>query len=113
MNDIVKRERVSKKYIEQIAYRLMSAKLVKTVRGPKGGYVLARPPDKVRLIDIYNAIEGPLVLVKCLASPNACSLTKTCAARELWQKVQKDIELDFINNSLDDLVKIKNKKANI
>lgn len=110
MSDIVKRERVSKKYLEQIAYQLMSANLVKSVRGAKGGYILKRSPVKIKLIDIYNAIEGPLVLVKCLVSPKACSLVKTCAAREMWSNIQKNIEMNLTNNTLINLVKIKERK---
>jgi Rrf2 family protein len=105
MNDIVKRERVSKKYMEQIVYRLISARLVKSVRGPKGGYVLTRAPEKVRLIDLYNILEGALVLVPCLADPKSCELVKTCAAREMWKSMQQKMEIMMKKNTLKSLAK--------
>ena len=105
MNAIVKRERVSKKYLEQIVYRLMLAGLVKSVRGPKGGYILIRTPEKVRLDDIYNALEGPLVLVPCLAEPKSCELVKTCAAREIWKSMQIKMEMMMKKNTLKSLAK--------
>jgi Rrf2 family protein len=105
MNDIIKRERVSKKYLEQIVYRLMTAGLVKSVRGPKGGYVLTRSPDKVRLIDLYNVLEKPVVLVPCLAEPKSCALVKTCAAREMWKSMQTNMEMMMKKNTLKSLAK--------
>lgn len=110
MNDVIKRERVSKKYMEQIVYRLMSAGLAKSVRGPKGGYVLTRSPEKVRLIDLYNVLEGQLVLVPCLAAPKSCALNKTCAARVFWQKLQRQTEQFLYGHNLKSLVKVKLKK---
>lgn len=111
MNNITNQERLSKKYLEQIAYRLMKAKLIKSVRGPKGGYLLTRAPGKIRVIDIYNAIEGPLVLVKCLVYPNSCDLVKTCSAREIWKSLQIDLESNLTHHTLLDLIKIKSKKT--
>jgi Rrf2 family protein len=105
MNDVVKRERVSKKYMEQIVYRLMSAGLVKSVRGPKGGYVLTRSPEKVRLIDLYNVLEKPVVLVPCLDEPKSCTLVKTCSAREMWKSMQTNMEMMMKKNTLESLSK--------
>jgi Rrf2 family protein len=105
MNDIVKREKVSKKYMEQIVYQLMTAGLVKSVRGPKGGYVLTRSPDKVTLIDLYNILEGHQVLVPCLAEPRSCELVKTCAAREMWKSMQADMDMTMKKKTLTSLAK--------
>jgi len=105
MNDIVKRERVSKKYMEQIVYQLMTAGLVKSVRGPKGGYVMTRSPEKVRLIDLYNILEGQLVLVPCLAEPKSCELVKTCVAREMWKSMQANMDMTMKKKTLTSLAK--------
>ena len=111
MTDVTNQERLSKKYLEQIAYRLLQANLIKSVRGPKGGYVLTRPPEKIRIIDIYKAIEGPLVLVKCLKLPDSCDLVKTCAARDIWSSLQNDLESNLTHRTLLDLINIKRKKT--
>lgn len=107
MTDITNQERLSKKYLEQIAYRLMKTKLIKSVRGPKGGYLLTKHPQAIRLIDIYNALEKNLALVPCLKNPNICSLSKTCAAKEFWQRLQRQIEQYLFGCTLKSLAKLK------
>ena len=110
LKDVAKTEKVSKKYLEQIVIKLMSANLVKSIRGPKGGYVLTKPPEKIKLIDIYNVLEKTLILVPCLKNPNVCSLSKTCAARVFWQKLQRQTEQFLYGHNLKSLVKVKLKK---
>jgi len=107
LKSVAKTEKVSKKYLEQIVIKLMSANLVKSVRGPKGGYVLAKPPNKIKIIEIYNILEKTPVLVPCLKRPSVCSLVKTCTAREMWQKMQEDIFSQLTKNTLSDLAKQK------
>jgi Rrf2 family transcriptional regulator, cysteine metabolism repressor len=107
LNTISKQERVSKKYLEQIIRRLMSAHLVKSVRGPNGGYYLTKLPEKIKVLDIINAIEGPLTLIDCLKNPNQCSLVKSCATRAYWQEVQNNLEKSFANKTLKSLAKKK------
>lgn len=104
---VAKEEMVSKKYLEQIILRLMSANLIKSIRGPKGGYVLTRAPENIQVLDIYNAIEGPLELLSCLKYPKHCILAETCAARVYWQEVQSSLAKTFAKKSLKSLAKIK------
>lgn len=63
---------VSEAHLVKVLQRLTRAGLVRTTRGPKGGYALAQPPAHVRLRDVYEAIEGPLAPVKCLLKHKVC-----------------------------------------
>ncbi len=107
LNVVSRQEKVSKKYLEQIVRRLMSAHLVKSVRGPKGGYYLTKSPEKIKVLDIINAIEGPLILIDCLKNPNQCSLVKSCVTRAYWQEVQNNLKKTFANKTLKSLAERK------
>jgi Rrf2 family protein len=63
---------VSAAHLVKVLQRLTRAGLVRTVRGPKGGYALARPPTRVSLREVFEAIEGPLAPVKCLLKHKVC-----------------------------------------
>ena len=84
LKDIADRQQISKKYLEQFMGRLESDGLVRSIRGAGGGFVLARPADRITLLDIVTALEGPLALVDCIDHPKRCSRSPSCATRDLW-----------------------------
>lgn len=107
LNVVSKQEKVSKKYLEQIIRRLMSAHLVKSVRGPRGGYYLTKSPEKTKVLDIINAIEGPLNLIECLKNPTKCPLVNKCTTRAYWLEVQNNLKKSFANKTLKGLAEKK------
>lgn len=104
LNDVAKKERVSKKYLEQIVIRLLKANLVKSIRGAKGGYILNRPPTKVSFLEIYNILEEKPSLVACVKNRNNCSFIKDCAVRKYYQYLQVNIEKLLAKQNLKNLV---------
>ena len=84
LSDIVERQNISGKYLEQIFSTLHGAGLVNTVRGRKGGYLLSRPADKIRLKEIITVLEGPCAVVNCVSNEAACPRAEKCAARDIW-----------------------------
>jgi len=107
LKDVAKKELVSKKYLEQIVIKLIKANLVKSIRGPKGGYVLNKPPGKISTFDIYKTLEEKLLLVACLNNPAICPLVKSCEARVVYKKIQKDIDNSLSKYTLKRVVKLK------
>jgi Rrf2 family protein len=89
---IARRQDISAKYLEQLMATMKSAGLVRSQRGAKGGYVLARPPGKIKLSDIFDVFEGPVVTVECVANENYCTRAADCIARQIWSKVQRAIK---------------------
>ncbi len=77
-------QEVSKKYLERIITMLMKAGLVLSVKGARGGYVLARHPARIRVLDVYEVLEGPLRLVECTGNPGVCRRHRECITRKLW-----------------------------
>jgi Rrf2 family transcriptional regulator, cysteine metabolism repressor len=103
---IAERQDISVKYLEQLMAVLRSAGLVRSVRGSKGGYVLARAPGQVRLSDILHCLEGPVTTVECVDDSQSCARAAECAARQVWVKVQQAIEEVLRSITLQDVVEM-------
>jgi Rrf2 family protein len=73
---------VSEAHLSKVLQRLAKAGLVKSARGPHGGFVLARPADEIRLLDAYEAIEGPLAESRCILGLPTCG-AKRCIFGDL------------------------------
>ena len=66
----------------KLMQRLNNAKLVTSCMGPKGGFVLGAEPSKINLLEIVEAIQGPVSMNRCVLDKDACSRAKFCAVRE-------------------------------
>ena len=80
-------------YLEQIFSKLKQAGLVKSVRGPGGGYVLAAPAASVRISDIVQAVDESLKMTRCAnESPQGCMSAGTrCLTHDLWEGLERHI----------------------
>jgi Rrf2 family cysteine metabolism transcriptional repressor len=93
LKEIVERQRISLSYLEQILHKLSKAGVVESVRGPHGGYVLARRPANLTIGDVVRALEGPIALSHCLEpGDSGCYQADDCVARMVWAKVGARIE---------------------
>lgn len=88
---IARDQGISVKYLEQLMAILKSAGIVSSVRGAKGGYVIAKSPDQIKLSDCFNCLEGPVITVECVENDSFCPRTCGCIAREVWAEVQKAV----------------------
>jgi len=104
--EIAERQEISLSYLEQLFAKLRRASLVKSVRGPGGGYVLARPAAETRIADIICAVDEPIVATRCApGSPVGCTSRKTrCLTHDLWAELSNLIHLFFSSVTLDDVV---------
>ncbi len=87
VKSIAEREDLSKKYLESLLAALKSAGLLRSVRGAKGGYLLARPAEEITMEMIAAALDGPLMLVDCVDNPGVCGRARDCVARDLWREM--------------------------
>ena len=109
---IAERQEISVKYLEQLMAILKSAGFVRSVRGAKGGYILAKPANQIKLSDVFNALEGPVTTVECLENENSCKRAADCVTRQVWAEVQQAIMSVLRSMTLQDLVdRMKDKKA--
>lgn len=86
VSEISKRMGVSVKYLEQLIRPLNKAKYLKSVRGPKGGHLLARQPAEISVGEIVRLLEGGVHLTECVAEPKACDKAEDCRTRRVWAK---------------------------
>lgn len=98
------RESISNKYLEQLIAMLKASGLVRSMRGPKGGYVLARHPGEIKLSEIFSTLEGPLLTVECLDHPEICPRFTDCVTRDLWQEMQEAVLKVLEGKTLQDMV---------
>jgi len=76
-----------KEYLSKIFASLARANLIEPIRGKHGGYMLARGPDQISILDVIEAVEGPIALNFCQHTPPKCDNTE-CALRQVWTKLQ-------------------------
>jgi Rrf2 family transcriptional regulator, cysteine metabolism repressor len=110
LKEIAQKESIPPKYLEQVIIPLRTAGLVKSARGSRGGYSLAKPPSEIRLKDVYEVLEGPVHLVDCLRDPKVCQKVSSCVTREIWQEVSEAISKVFNSVTLEDMLERKKKK---
>jgi Rrf2 family protein len=111
-NLIAKKQEISVKYLEQLMAILKACGLVKSIRGAKGGYILAKKPDEIKLSEVFYCLEGPVITVECLEDQSACSRIADCLSRQLWAQVQEAITKVLESMTLQDLInKAKGQKT--
>lgn len=110
LKEIAEHQQIPLKYLEQIAMALKRAKLIKSVRGPTGGYTLARPPDKIHLLEIIETLEGSLSYVNCVRDPSTCERVESCAFNDLWKRISKETSKILRSVTLADMVRNDSRK---
>lgn len=93
--ELAARERLPADYVEQILLRLRRADVVRSTRGAHGGYVLARPADRVSVRDVIAASELGTFDLHCVTHPveeERCSASQHCSIRPVWMLLQQKID---------------------
>ena len=103
---IAERQEISLSYLEQLFARLKRNALVNSVRGPGGGYLLARGASGTRVSDIILAVDEPIRATRCDPnSPHGCTSSKMrCATHDLWAELSNQIHLFLNSVTLVDIV---------
>jgi len=114
LNDISLRQNISLSYLEQLFSKLKNGRLVKSVRGPSGGYVLDKNPKDIKLSNIIFAVDEKVKTLNCKKeSKKGCNGKNTkCITHNLWDDLEQHINSFFENKSLSDLLKQNNRIVN-
>lgn len=103
LSDISKRQDISLSYLEQLFTRLRKQQLVRSTRGPGGGYSLNRPASQIAVAEIVSAVDETVDTTRC-SGANNCHDGHQCLAHELWDDLSQQI-YSFLNDiSLQDLM---------
>jgi Rrf2 family iron-sulfur cluster assembly transcriptional regulator len=103
--DIAERQEISLSYLEQLFARLRRGGLVKSVRGPGGGYLLTHHRDDTRIADIILAVDEPIHAVRCTpGAVTGCRIDRSrCLTHDLWEELSNQIHLYLSSVSLGDV----------
>jgi len=110
LKDIARQEQISEKYLSLIIIPLKSAGFVNSIRGARGGYVLAKDPSQITLKELVDVLEGDTCLVDCVKDSASCSRSSSCASHDLWAIVSENISRTLGSMTLEDLVKMNREK---
>ena len=103
-SEIAQAYNIPSSFMAKILRALVRARLLRSTRGVHGGFSLARPPTEITLLDVVEAIEGPLALTDCTGEPSGCQWAADCPAHPVWATVQEKIAEILRENTLETLV---------
>ncbi len=103
--DVAERQEISQSYLEQLFGKLRRGGLVKSVRGPGGGYLLAHKAADTRIADIILSVDEPIKVTRCSPGSSGCtSKNSRCLTHDLWYELGNKIRLYLNSISLEDVI---------
>lgn len=112
IREISERQDVSVAYLEQILNKLRRAGLIRSVKGPGGGYLLSMEPGNLSIASILKELEGPVAITSCLDPEEGCSRVEGCVTHLLWKSLGAKIEAFLETITLKDLIEKESLLAN-
>jgi Rrf2 family protein len=103
--EIAERQSLSAKYLEHLIILLKGAGLIRSLRGRRGGYTLARKPKEVSIGEIVETLEGRLAVVDCVKTPEVCDRAPDCPTRQIWVGITEIIEDQLFSLNLEDVLR--------
>lgn len=107
VQEVFRRQRIPKLYLQQILVKLRRNGLVESIRGTKGGFVLKKDPKQIKILDIVKAVEGPVQLISCTknAKDTCCRKIRECLTRPVWVELHETVTRVLNEKSLHDLMR--------
>jgi Rrf2 family protein len=92
VDEIAKARAIPKSFLSKILQKLAKANIVKSYRGVKGGFQIAKSPKEISLLDVIEAVEGLVAMNRCAVDRKFCSLSNNCTVHPIWVELRKDVE---------------------
>ncbi|CFX01156.1 Transcription regulator Rrf2-like [Syntrophomonas zehnderi OL-4] len=104
--ELAEQEQVPMRFLLKILGSLVKAGILKSYRGQEGGYALAKDPKDITLLDVIEAMEGPIAINRCLTHQDYCSKrwTKVCPVHNVLGNIQKELVDDLSKHNFQDLI---------
>jgi Rrf2 family protein len=102
---VAQEQHIPPTFLAKIISQLSTAGVVRATRGARGGITLARPPEEISLLEIVEAIDGPVSLNECTHNPDLCTMGDTCSVREVWCDVRVELVNRLKRTTFDQLVR--------
>lgn len=104
-SQIAQEQQIPPSFLAKIVSQLSVAGLLQTSRGARGGVALARPPEEISLLDVVEAIDGPILLNECVAGNGICTFGEDCPMKPVWCDAQVDLVERLKNTMFADFIK--------
>ena len=111
VSEIAERQHIPAYFLAKIVPKLAHAGLLRTSLGASGGVALGMPADKISLLQIIEAIDGPLMLNLCSLEPSGCACSGNCPALDVWCRAQTQLNRTLAQTRLGDLIASRQKVA--
>jgi Rrf2 family transcriptional regulator, cysteine metabolism repressor len=104
--EIAGRQEIPEQFLEQLLATLRRSGIIRSIRGPGGGYELARPAARISVGDILRALSGPVVPIRCVSDSDLekCDRQGTCGLVDVWERVRSAITGVVDTTSVQDLI---------
>ncbi len=106
--DIADKQNIPLPYLEHLISPLVQAGIVKSTRGARGGFSLARPPEDITLSEVIPLLEGSIDLLDCVNNPEGCPYSDSCVMRRIWVELKESMDKTLQSVTLKDLVRQAN-----
>lgn len=103
LSDIAAAVDVPQTFLAKIFQQFSKIGLVRSYRGTGGGFILGRAPEKITLLEVVEAVEGPIIPNRCVTSEGECDRSNTCNVHPVWINVKDQVKGILANVSLKDL----------
>jgi Rrf2 family protein len=107
LSDIAAAVDVPPTFLAKIFQQFSKIGLVKSFRGTGGGFMLGRPPEKITLLEVVEAVEGPIIPNRCVVTPGDCERSGACNVHPVWKRVQDEVRNVLAGVTLKELVEGK------
>lgn len=112
-DEIAAAQSIPSSFMSKVLRSLVRAGLLRSTRGVNGGFALARPPTEISMLDIVEAVEGPLSLADCVPDPRGCKWARDCPAAPVWMSVQDRVKEILGSTTLETLISTPRKNGRV
>lgn len=103
-SQIAQEQRIPPSFLAKIVSQLSVAGLLQTSRGARGGVSLAKSPEEINLLEVVEAIDGPILLNECVASGGVCAFGDSCPMKPVWTETQVELVHRLKNITFDSFI---------
>lgn len=107
VDEIAKAKKIPKSFLAKILQKLAKVGIVKSFRGVKGGFQLAKKPKSISLLDVIEAIDGTVAMNRCAIDKRMCSLSNECSVHPVWVELRKEVEARLRETDFNKLITAK------
>ncbi|MFC1950448.1 RrF2 family transcriptional regulator [Chloroflexota bacterium] len=110
LKEIAQRQQIPLRYLEHLITPLIAGGIVRSIRGARGGILLVKAPEKIKLSEALQLLEGSIAPVECINNPEVCVRSKFCVTRDVWEELERAMSGVLESTTVQDLVERQKRK---